>query len=76
MAPTGRGSTAPPADRPTLVAATAARRVPARQRCRRRSLLFTENDTNSERLFGVAERATPYVKDAFHAPSWMATRTP
>ncbi|HKE90567.1 MAG TPA: hypothetical protein VKB45_09530 [Gemmatimonadales bacterium] len=29
-------------------------------------LLFTENETNSARLFGVAS-ATPYVKDAFHA---------
>jgi hypothetical protein len=29
-------------------------------------LLFTENETNSERLFGVASR-TPYVKDAFDA---------
>ncbi len=29
-------------------------------------LLFTENETNSERLFGVASR-TPYVKDAFHS---------
>src|SRR5262245_26629634 len=29
-------------------------------------LLFTENETNSARLFGVAN-ATPYVKDAFHA---------
>jgi hypothetical protein len=28
-------------------------------------LLFTENDTNSQRLFGVPN-ATPYVKDAFH----------
>src|SRR5258706_586965 len=28
-------------------------------------LLFTENETNEERLFGVAKR-TPYVKDAFH----------
>jgi hypothetical protein len=28
-------------------------------------LLFTENDTNNERLFG-APNATPYVKDAFH----------
>ncbi len=28
-------------------------------------LLFTENDTNTERLFGVPN-ATPYVKDAFH----------
>ena len=28
-------------------------------------LLFTENDTNVERLFG-APNATPYVKDAFH----------
>ncbi|MBV8235403.1 MAG: glucosidase, partial [Acidimicrobiia bacterium] len=28
-------------------------------------LLFTENDTNTERLFGVPN-ASPYVKDAFH----------
>ena len=28
-------------------------------------LLFTENETNTERLWGVAN-ATPYVKDAFH----------
>ncbi|MGH7507002.1 MAG: MGH1-like glycoside hydrolase domain-containing protein, partial [Longimicrobiales bacterium] len=28
-------------------------------------LLFTENETNAERLFG-APNATPYVKDAFH----------
>jgi hypothetical protein len=28
--------------------------------------LFTENDTNAERLFGVPN-ASPYVKDAFHA---------
>jgi Glycosyl hydrolase family 63 C-terminal domain len=28
-------------------------------------LLFTENETNSERLFGSPSR-TPYVKDAFH----------
>ncbi|HXN23728.1 MAG TPA: glucosidase [Candidatus Dormibacteraeota bacterium] len=28
-------------------------------------LLFTENETNFERLFGVGNR-TPYVKDAFH----------
>ncbi|MBI1225971.1 MAG: glucosidase [Bacteroidetes bacterium] len=28
-------------------------------------LLFTENDTNTERLFGV-ENASPFVKDAFH----------
>jgi hypothetical protein len=28
-------------------------------------LLFTENETNSERIFG-APNATPYVKDAFH----------
>ena len=27
--------------------------------------LFTENETNSERLFG-AKNASPYVKDAFH----------
>jgi hypothetical protein len=29
-------------------------------------LLFTENETNAQRLFG-AENRTPYVKDAFHA---------
>ena len=28
-------------------------------------LLFTENETNTERAFGVAN-STPYVKDAFH----------
>ncbi len=28
-------------------------------------LIFTENETNNERLFGAANR-TPYVKDAFH----------
>jgi hypothetical protein len=28
-------------------------------------LLFTENDTNNERIFGTPN-ATPYVKDAFH----------
>jgi hypothetical protein len=28
-------------------------------------LLFTENDTNAERLYGVPN-ATPYLKDAFH----------
>jgi hypothetical protein len=28
-------------------------------------LLFTENDTNTERLYGTAN-ASPYVKDAFH----------
>src|SRR5262249_14340494 len=28
-------------------------------------LLFTENETNTERLFGTPNRA-PYVKDAFH----------
>jgi hypothetical protein len=32
----------------------------------RPTLLFTENESNSERLFG-APNATPYVKDAFHA---------
>jgi hypothetical protein len=32
----------------------------------RPELLFTENDSNNERLFGAAN-ATPYVKDAFHA---------
>ena len=30
------------------------------------TLLFTENDSNTARLFGVPN-ATPYVKDAFHA---------
>ena len=30
-----------------------------------REWLFTENDTNDERLFGAAN-ATPFVKDAFH----------
>ncbi|MCA1581736.1 MAG: glucosidase [Acidobacteria bacterium] len=30
------------------------------------SLLFTENETNTERLFGVPN-PTPFVKDAFHA---------
>jgi Glycosyl hydrolase family 63 C-terminal domain len=29
------------------------------------SLLFTENETNNQRLYGVANRQ-PYVKDAFH----------
>ena len=29
-------------------------------------LLFTENETNNERLYGVPS-PTPYVKDAFHA---------
>ncbi|HEX8199572.1 MAG TPA: glucosidase, partial [Isosphaeraceae bacterium] len=30
------------------------------------ALLFTENDTNAERLFG-SPNASPFVKDAFHA---------
>jgi len=30
------------------------------------ALLFTENETNTERLFGVANR-TPYVKDGIHS---------
>jgi hypothetical protein len=30
-----------------------------------RELLFTENETNSERVFGVSS-ASPYTKDAFH----------
>jgi hypothetical protein len=30
-----------------------------------RELLFTENETNAERVFGVAS-ASPYTKDAFH----------
>ena len=29
-------------------------------------LLFTENETNAERLFPDGRNATPYVKDAFH----------
>ena len=28
-------------------------------------LLFTENETNTERLYGIPN-ATPFVKDAFH----------
>ncbi|MEZ4699422.1 MAG: hypothetical protein R2834_03750 [Rhodothermales bacterium] len=32
----------------------------------RPELLFTENETNNERLYGV-HNPTPYVKDAFHA---------
>jgi Glycosyl hydrolase family 63 C-terminal domain len=34
--------------------------------CGADELLFTENETNTERLFGVPP-PTPYVKDAFHA---------
>ena len=30
-----------------------------------RSLLFTENDTNNERIFGT-QNATPYVKDGIN----------
>ncbi len=30
------------------------------------ALMFTENDTNEKRLYGVANNPTPYVKDAFH----------
>jgi hypothetical protein len=33
-------------------------------------LLFTENDSNTQRLWGQAN-ATPYVKDAFH--NWLVT---
>ena len=45
--------------------ASAAGRLPPR-RCRPpRPVLFTENETNTERLWG-APNATPYVKDAFH----------
>ncbi len=33
---------------------------------RRAPLLFTENETNTQRLFG-SPNASPYVKDAFHA---------
>ena len=29
-------------------------------------LLFTENETNAKRLYGVSQNPTPYVKDAFH----------
>jgi len=38
------------------------RRLYAEQPC---ALLFTENDTNHERLYGTAN-PSPYVKDAFH----------
>ena len=38
---------------------------PTRPDGRAPALLFTENETNAERLFG-APNATPYVKDAFH----------
>jgi Mannosylglycerate hydrolase MGH1-like glycoside hydrolase domain len=36
-------------------------------------LLFTDNETNAERLFGSANQ-TPYVKDAFHARVVGGTR--
>ena len=29
-------------------------------------LLFTENETNTKRLYGTADNPTPYVKDGFH----------
>ena len=29
-------------------------------------LLWTENETNSKKLFGCEENSSPYVKDAFH----------
>ena len=48
----------------TLGTVSHARRRRVRRRTRR-PLLFTENETNAERLFGIAN-ATPYVKDAFH----------
>ncbi len=37
------------------------------------TLLFTENETNSERLWGTPN-ATPYVKDAFH--DYVVTAAP
>lgn len=40
--------------------------TPAASNGARATLLFTENETNTERLFD-APNATPYVKDAFHA---------
>ena len=30
------------------------------------ALLFTENETNSKRLYGASDNPAPYVKDAFH----------
>ena len=41
------------------------RRLRARVRRRRRELLFTENESNDERLWGQPN-ASPWVKDAFH----------
>ena len=35
-------------------------------------LLYTENETNNSRLWGVPN-AGPYVKDAFHRYLWTAT---
>ena len=37
-------------------------------------LLFTDNETNPERLFGNAQTC-PYVKDAFHDIWFTETRT-
>ena len=61
---------APRADGPGRVRAEhrAPRRALVVRRRRSRSapeLLFTENETNAERLFG-APNASPYVKDGFH----------
>ena len=66
------------ADRPTLAAGRLARRAERRSRPSIRSwatrylycegdvpLLFTENETNTQRIFGVANR-TPYVKDSIN----------
>jgi hypothetical protein len=58
--------------RPELAACDGAVRVQARHMGERWwsvdgdvPVLFTENETNTERLYGVPNR-TPYVKDAFH----------
>ena len=70
-----RPATASVADRRRLATRAAAEpdvRVPARRRgisTRRRaaSALFTDNETNAERVYGAARAvASPYVKDAFH----------
>src|SRR5205085_9170587 len=47
-------------------ASSVAKSSPAKSETRNSGpeLLFTENETNSERLFGV-KNASPYVKDAF-----------
>ncbi len=45
--------------------ARVARPPPPRRPTARRTLLFTDNETNAARLFG-ADNPSPYVKDAFH----------